>query len=80
MTHDEIVTKLTAVFRHVFNDNSLTLTPEMTAADVANWDSLSHVDMIVSVEEAFHIRLSTREVATLENVGGLIAVITAKTA
>ncbi|MBV8059945.1 MAG: acyl carrier protein [Alphaproteobacteria bacterium] len=78
MTQDDIISKLTTVFREVFEDPALNLTPDMTAKDVTKWDSLSHVDMIVSVEETFGIRLSTREVANLQNVGELISAIGAK--
>lgn len=78
MTQTEILERLQAIFRELFDDATIVLTPETTARDVERWDSLSHVDMMVMVEEAFGIRFSTREVTGLANVGALVQVIERK--
>jgi acyl carrier protein len=52
----------------------------MTAADVKNWDSLNHIDLIVAVEREFKIRFTTAEVTTLKNVGELISLVDKKRA
>ena len=62
----------------MFDDEAVVAKPEMTADDVEKWDSLSHVDMIVSVEETFGLRIPMREVVGLKNVGDLVKVIQAK--
>jgi len=80
MTKAEITEKLTAVFREVFDDASIVIRDDMTAKDVANWNSVSHIDMICMVEEAFGIQLTTREVAVLKSVGELVVLIEGKTA
>jgi acyl carrier protein len=59
----------------VFDDETLVARPEMTAHEVDRWDSLSHMDMILIVEEAFGIRFRTRELADLMNVGDLVRLI-----
>ena len=46
MERTAIIEKLTAVFQEVFNDNNIVLSDEMTAKDVENWDSLTHMLMI----------------------------------
>lgn len=79
MTRPEISEKLTGVFREVFEDPGLVVTDTMTASDVLKWDSITHIDMIYSVESAFKIRLTTRQVAGLKNVGDLISLIEEKT-
>lgn len=78
MTTDTIYAKLQTLFRELFEDDSIVLTPETTARDVERWDSLSHVDMMVMAEELFGIRFSTREVTGLPNVGALVQVIERK--
>jgi acyl carrier protein len=78
MTRNEITEKLTDVFRDVFDDDSIVIREDMTAKDVQNWDSISHVDMICGVEAAFDIQLTTRQVAVLKTVGELISVIEQK--
>jgi acyl carrier protein len=79
MTRDEITTKLTTVFRDVFDDESIVIRDSMTAKDVKKWDSVSHIDMICMVEGEFKIRVTTKQVANLKSVGELISLIEEKT-
>ena len=78
MNRDKIVEKLTNVFHEVFNDNSIVLRDEMTAADVENWDSLTHMLMITKVEEVFGIKFKLKELNKLKMVGDLISIIETK--
>jgi acyl carrier protein len=77
---EDIVAKLQDVFRKVLNQPSLVLTRELTAADVKGWDSLKHIELIVSVEGLFGVRFKTAEVGSLNNVGDLIDKVTSKLA
>ena len=72
---DQIKAELTEIFRSVFEDPMLTLRNDMTAAEVENWDSLSHITLIVSIERSFHIKLTLAEVQRLHDVGVLIQLI-----
>ena len=74
----ETYEKLTEVFRDVFDDEDLTPTPQMTADDVEEWDSLSHIRLMLSVEKAFGVRFSTVELGGLKSVGDLATLIEAK--
>ena len=76
MTENEILSELTAIFRDVFRDSSLTVTPTLSAEDVEKWDSLAHVDMLAAVEERFQIRIPSWQMASLQNVGDLVQAIT----
>ena len=78
MTKDEILQKLTGIFREIFQDDGIVARPEMTAAEVDRWDSLSHIDMIVMVEDAFGVRVPTREVTGMKNVGDLVNYLQSK--
>ncbi len=78
MTENEVRTKLNEIFRDVFDDESIEITPGMTAADVEAWDSLSHINLIVAVEKAFAVRFTTSEVQALKNVGDFLALIGSK--
>jgi acyl carrier protein len=79
MDHTQALENLTEVFRTVFDQPTLTLYDTMTAADVENWDSLNHIDLIVAIEKKFRIKFTTREVTGLKTVGDL-AELTAKKA
>ena len=80
MDNADIVTRLTPIFRDVFNDNTLVVTDKLNAADVATWDSLSNINMIVAVEKAFGVKFSIKDVRSLKNVGELLELIKRKQA
>ena len=78
MEKEQIIEKLTTIFRTIFNDNSLVLVDDMTASDVENWDSLSHMLMISDVENVFSIKFKLKELNNVKNVGNLILLIKTK--
>jgi acyl carrier protein len=80
MTDADILEKLTAIFRDVFDDDSLVLTEEMTADDVEEWDSFNHINIIVATEASFGIKFQTAEIEELKNVGHLVQLIKRKLA
>ena len=80
MKRNEIIEKLTHIFREVFNDNSIELRDDMTAADVENWDSLTHMLMITKVEEDLGIKFKLKELNKLKQVGDIISLVEEKTA
>jgi acyl carrier protein len=75
---DGILMKLTDVFRDVFADDSLVLSRETTAMDIDGWDSLVHITLMLSVQRAFHVRLSALEMSQLQNIGALIELLHSK--
>ena len=70
--------RLTPIFRDIFDREDLTLTPALTARDVAEWDSLSHIRLIVAVEKEFGVKFALGELQSLQNVGEMIALIEKK--
>ena len=80
METNEIVSRLTPIFRDVFNDDALVVNQGMTAADVPTWDSLSNINMIIAVEKAFGVKFSIKDVRNLKNVGELLDLIKRKAA
>jgi acyl carrier protein len=75
MTDEEVLGRLTGIFRDIFRDDSIVATPETTAADIERWDSLTHIDMVLMVEQDFGIRVPTRAVSRMRNVGDLVLLI-----
>ncbi len=72
--------RLGELFQEVFDDDELSITRETTARDVVEWDSLMHVNLVLTVERWFEIRFSSSEVAGMASVGDLIDLIDAKRA
>lgn len=69
---EEILEKLTHVFQDVFDDEDIVLTPDTTAHDIDEWDSLNQIKIILACEKAFDIKLNARDINTLENVGAML--------
>lgn len=75
----DVDSRLTGVFRTVFNDESMVLDDATNAADIDGWDSIAHVSLIFSIEEEFGIQFSMRQLEAFQNVGDIREAVTAKT-
>jgi acyl carrier protein len=71
---------LAQVFHDVFDDDSIVLRPDLSAKDIPDWDSLTHIRLLFTIEREFGIKFTTTEVGEMKNVGELIALIQAKVA
>jgi acyl carrier protein len=80
MTPAEIYAKLTDIFRELFANDDIVLTPATTAADIEGWDSFNHLSVIVAVETRFGVKMTTGEIEKLVDVGALVAAIESKLA
>jgi len=78
MERDDILAKVQEVFRDELEVEDLVLTDETTADDVEEWDSLSHVQLVVALEKAFGIKFTSREILSWDNVGDLVDCISKK--
>jgi len=78
--NDNLWNDLTATFRDLLDNDSLTLTEATTAKDVEGWDSITHVLIIVAVEKKFRVKFTAGEIQQLQNVGELAALIRSKQA
>jgi acyl carrier protein len=78
MPEAEIYAALEDIFRDVFLRDDIKLMPEMTAKDVAGWDSFKQIEIILAVEGQYHIKFNTRELDSLQSVGDLVRAIAGK--
>lgn len=69
MTREEVFAKLNEVFRDVFDDEDIVVTDETTAADIEDWDSLEHINLLVAIERSFDIKFTMGETTGMKNVG-----------
>ena len=75
MSNEQIMERLTAVFRHVFDDDDIVLTANTSSKDIDDWDSLEHINLIGAVERTFGMRFQTKEVSGMKNVGEMAKII-----
>ncbi len=80
MDHQEIMAKIAETMVDVFDVDDLEVTEATSADDVEEWDSLSHIRFVITLERLFKIKFRNEEIAELKNVGDLARVIEAKLA
>lgn len=78
MTREEVYEELNGVFQDVFDDESIVVNDETTANDIEDWDSLEHINLIVSVEKKFGVKFNIGEVHSMQKVGDMVTLILAK--
>jgi acyl carrier protein len=78
MEGTDVYGRLTSIFHDVFGDDSIVLRPDLTADDVAEWDSLSHIRLVLTVQKAFKVKFSAAEIGKLKNVQELVDLIRTK--
>jgi len=71
---------LEPVFQQVFDDQSITLQRETTADDIEEWDSLTHMNLVIALELKFSIKFALGELQKLKNVGDMLDLINKKAA
>ena len=80
MERNEALARVQEVFRDVLDNEDIVLSDETTADDIEEWDSLSHIQLIVAVEKAFHVKFTSKEILSWKNVGELVDSILTRTA
>ena len=78
MDQTEILLQVNAIFKTVFENESIQVGMQTTADDLEEWDSLNHTAMISAIEKHFNIRFKLREMLGFKNVGDMVRTIEAK--
>lgn len=75
MTREQVYERLNPVFREVFDDETITVNDATTSADIEDWDSFEHINLVVAVEEEFGFKLPMGKTVTMKNVGEMVDII-----
>lgn len=78
MEQNEILASVQEIFRDVLDNEEIVLTPVTTADDIEEWDSLSHIQLIVAIEKSFKIKFTSKEILSWNNVGEMMECIAGK--
>lgn len=72
---NEVLSQLESLARTVFGRDDIVVNRETTARDIDEWDSLTHVQFILVVEQHFQVTFTMRQVASFASVGDLVDAI-----
>ncbi len=78
MDNEEILNQVQEIFHDQLDDESIVLTSETTAEDVDDWDSLTHIMLVVAIEKHFKIKFTSNEILSWKNVGEMMNCILEK--
>jgi acyl carrier protein len=77
---DNLLEEMQSIFRDILDQPALVLTRESNANNVRDWDSLSHINLVTSIEKRYKIRFALGELQKLKDVGDMIDLIKVKLA
>lgn len=74
----KILTELRKIFIDVFDDENVVISESTVANDIDEWDSLTHIQLIVAIEKHFNIKFTTSEIRNFKNVGDVCRALQVK--
>jgi acyl carrier protein len=78
MERSEILEKLNGIFTDVLDNDDIKINETSTANDIEEWDSLTHIQLVVAIEKSFKVKFTTYEIQIWKNVGDMVNSIQAK--
>lgn len=78
MERKDILEKVQLVFRDVLDNDELELQETMSAEDIEDYDSLSHIQLVVAIEKSFGIKFTSAEIMNWDNIGSMLDSIESK--
>lgn len=75
MNRNEIIEKLTPIAWQIFADEAIVLNDDLSAANVANWTSLSFMHFLTEIENQFGFKFKMMEILKFQNMGAVISAI-----
>ncbi|RYE19233.1 MAG: acyl carrier protein [Sphingobacteriales bacterium] len=78
MTKQEVISQFDDIFRDQLDNDDITVNENTTAKDIEEWDSLSHVQLIVAIEKKFKVKFTSKEIQCWQNVGQMADTVVSK--
>tara|TARA_B100000780_G_C21047377_1_gene420481 strand:- start:507 stop:755 length:249 start_codon:yes stop_codon:yes gene_type:complete len=78
MKREEIFKKVSIIFQEVLEDDDIVITEDQGAKDIDEWDSLTHIMLVVETEKEFQLKFLSSEIANWNNIGEMITAIESK--
>jgi acyl carrier protein len=78
MERNEILKQVNLIFIDTLDEEDVIIEETTTANDVDEWDSLTHIQLVVAIEKHFKIRFTAKEIQSWNNVGEMLNCIQEK--
>lgn len=78
MENNEIKERIRKTLVLILKHENFEMVDGLTAADVDGWDSLTHMEIISSLEDDFNIKFKLRELNKLKDMKSLVDLIDSK--
>ena len=80
MNNADILKSVNEIFIDILDNDDIVLTEDSKASDIEEWDSLTHIQLVVAIEKRFKLHFTTNEIQSWKNVGQMIESIVSRQA
>lgn len=70
--------RINTVLKEVFDLTDAELAQDLSRDKISKWDSLTHMDLVVSLEREFNVNFDIEEIIALDSIGSIRYVLKAK--
>jgi acyl carrier protein len=78
-TDEALLSDITDIFRDLFDNDDLVITPEYSRKDNEDWDSMNHLNLIFALESKFKIKFGVVDIEEIQSVADIIRLVKKKT-
>ena len=78
MTEEEIYQKLTELFCKNFKREGIVISSDTSAADIPEWTSLTYMNLVFEIEQAFGFNIKLKDMMSWQKVGDMVQTINKK--
>lgn len=79
MNANSIIAEFNKIFIEQLENPDIKLQRKTTSADISEWDSLAHIQLVVAIEKHFNVKFTAAEILNFKNVGEMCDAIEQKT-
>ncbi len=73
-----LIGEIETIFRDLFDDDDLKINLETSAKDIDDWDSITHIQLLVLIEKHFKVTFTSKEIQSFKNVGEIVSCLNSK--
>lgn len=70
--------RLNNVLKYVFDLTDEELTKDLSRADIAKWDSLTHMDLVVTLEREYNVNFDIDDIIAINSIESIRSILKEK--